>query len=365
VTFRTPVALFLFNRPEPLRRVLEVLRIVKPQRLFLVADGPRANHADDERLCIEARSVATGIDWPCEVQTDFSDTNLGCGRRVSSGITWVFEQVDEAIILEDDTLPDPSFFPYCEELLARYRHDERILSVCGWNSLARWPRANADYFFARHGSIWGWATWRRAWQLYDFHLAPWQTADTESILKAWLPDPEHAEVQTWLFNRHAGQVIDTWDIQWTLTCMLNRGLHIMPASNLITNLGFGESHTHTANDEDLHALIPRFPATTPLSPLGGEPTADELFDRWRFLLYQISTYRNVPMLALWEKLLRRNPETPVPGMNEGFPMTLGAIRHPGESLEVLRHLRHHAPGNHRVEPLIEAFERLAEGGSAQ
>ncbi len=339
---------------------MEQLRQIRPSHLFLVADGPRRGNDTDRSLCAEARSIATRIDWPCDVQTNFSDTNMGCGRRVSSGISWVLDCVEAAIILEDDILVDPTFFPYCEELLHRFREDTRIMSICGWNSLIRWRHEKGSYFFARHGSIWGWATWRRAWEKYSFLLSEWQNANIEELLREWLPDGEHAAVQSWLFRRNAGRVIDTWDIQWTLTCMLNKGLSVMPAQNLVTNIGFGGSHTHTSNENDFQALMPHLAVETPLRHPSGDPTADPTFDRWRFLLYQLSTYRDVPMLSLWSRYLRANPQRKPPGMNDGFEMTLAALRHPGEALEILEHVKRQAPDNERLDPLIQAFGKLVE-----
>ena len=168
----TAVALILFRRPEQTARVFERIREARPENLFLIADGPRLGNAEDERECARARAVVEKVDWPCEVHRDFADQNLGLKRRIPSGLDGVFDEVEEAIILEDDCLPHPSFFPYCEELLARYRDDERIVHISGSQLLPE-PPSEWSYHFSRGPAVWGWATWRRAWRLFDVDLNDW------------------------------------------------------------------------------------------------------------------------------------------------------------------------------------------------
>jgi GT2 family glycosyltransferase len=158
-----PVLLIVFRRPDATRRVCATLRQARPEKLFVAADGPRPNRPDEAEQCREARRIATAVDWPCEVKTLFRDDNLGCGRAVSSAIRWFFDQVEEGIVLEDDCLPEASFFPYCAELLARYRHDTRVMHIAGYNPL---PHGYGDgsYYFSRLMQCWGWATWKRVAQ---------------------------------------------------------------------------------------------------------------------------------------------------------------------------------------------------------
>ncbi|MCW5549112.1 MAG: hypothetical protein KIT44_09130, partial [Opitutaceae bacterium] len=160
----TPVALLVFNRPELTMRLLSVIRSVRPAKLYVVADGPRVNHPGDAAACEAVRElIRTQVDWPCELHKDYATSNLGCGRRVSSGIDWVLGRENEAVFLEDDCVPHPTFFRFCTELLERYRDNERVAQICGSRIIAEQPGQSASYSFSRYGPVWGWATWRRAW----------------------------------------------------------------------------------------------------------------------------------------------------------------------------------------------------------
>ena len=241
MAFETPVAFFIFNRPDLTRRVFAAIRDARPTRLLVVADGAR--YEAEEALCQQARVIVDGVDWPCEVETNFSATNLGCKRRVSSGMDWVFSRVEEAIILEDDCLPHPSFFGYCAELLEKYRDDERIMMISGDN-FQKQPTSSDSYYFSHYTHIWGWATWRRAWQHAVFELSLWQKFRDEGLLPF-----STTENQYWkgIFGRtHAG-LIDTWDYQWQFAVLTQNGLVILPNRNLVSNLGFGPAATHTTS----------------------------------------------------------------------------------------------------------------------
>ena len=168
--FDVPVAIFAFNRPNLTRRIFDAVAERRPQRLFLVADGPRADCPEDNAPCDEVRKILMEVSWPCEVATNFSDRNLGCGRRMSSGIDWLFEHVDAAILIEDDCLPAPPFFDFCSAMLSRFANDQRIGLVSGSNFTWRHVQPSASYYFSRYTHIWGWATWRRSWAHYDFGL---------------------------------------------------------------------------------------------------------------------------------------------------------------------------------------------------
>src|SRR5262245_21941551 len=167
---QTPVVVCLFNRPEPLTEVIKAVAAMRPPKLYLVADGPRADRAGDAEACESARRVATAVDWPCEVHTDFASANLGLARRMYSGLSWVFSQEERAIVLEDDCVPDASFFAFCEELLERYRDDNRVLTINGDTFQDRDVALPYSYWFSRYPHSWGWASWRRAWQLMDFEM---------------------------------------------------------------------------------------------------------------------------------------------------------------------------------------------------
>src|SRR5258708_3549575 len=185
-SFNTPILFLIFNRPFPTRRVFAEIRKARPAKLFVAADGPRPDKPEDLETCRETREIIKDIDWPCEVQTLFRDKNLGCGVAVSGAITWFFQNVEQGIILEDDCLPDPSFFPFCTELLERYKDDERILLISG-NFLQQKNKkfmVKASYYGTLIPHLWGWASWRRAWAKYDFNLTKWPEVKATKSLAA-------------------------------------------------------------------------------------------------------------------------------------------------------------------------------------
>nr|MBA3765731.1 glycosyltransferase family 2 protein [Acidobacteriota bacterium] len=168
-----PVALIIFNRADTTARVLAEIAKARPSKLLVIADGPRADHPDDAEKCLAARAAIDRVNWDCEVLTNYSEVNLGCGARPSSGLDWVFENVAEAIILEDDCLPHPTFFPFCAELLERHRDDERVMMISGDNFQFGRKRTQYSYYFSRYTHTWGWATWRRAWRYFDREIKLW------------------------------------------------------------------------------------------------------------------------------------------------------------------------------------------------
>lgn len=260
---KTPVLFLIFNRPDLTRRVFAEIRRARPERLFIAADGPRADRPDDARLCAEARSAVEGIDWPCQVERLYRDSNLGCKRAVSSAIDWFFGRVEEGIILEDDCLPDQSFFPYCEELLERYRDDERVMIISGFDAAGEWP-GEGSYLFSKYIAIWGWATWKRAWSAYDVSMASWaDPANKELIRKAVSPEGLWP-AKRWTYDRVYSGAKDTWDYQLEYAVLRNSGLSIAPRRNLIENIGFGARATH-ATAGDAQAVPARSAIGIPLS----------------------------------------------------------------------------------------------------
>jgi len=246
MSLTTPVAFMIFNRPDLTQRVFEVITKAKPKQLFVVADGPR--FPEEAEKCEQARAVIEGVDWECDVFKNYSGKNLGCGRRISTGIDWVFSEVEEAIFLEDDTLPDLSFFPYCEVLLQHYRHDERIMTVNGNNFQSGQRRTDYSYHFSKYCSCWGWASWRRAWKHYDYEMKTWPDFKRAGMMKMICPDLYEQQFWTKLFDsmfENPGE-IDTWDHQWKYACWSQNGLAIEPSVNLVGNIGLGRpdaSHT--------------------------------------------------------------------------------------------------------------------------
>lgn len=250
----TPIAFIIFNRPDTTARVFAEIAKAKPSKLLIIADGPRKNRDGEAEKCTQARSVIQQINWPCELSTNFSDINLGCKERVASGITWVFEQVEEAIILEDDCLPDQSFFRFCEELLVKYRHDSRIGMISGSNFNFGKKYTESSYYFSRYNHIWGWATWRRAWNNYDVDMKIWPEFYRNNYLDGIVHSA--AERRFWVecFDSVARGEIDTWDYQWVFSSFCTNSLAIVPEINLISNIGFGQDATHTINGSPLAAI---------------------------------------------------------------------------------------------------------------
>lgn len=260
---KTPVAFFVFNRPDTTARVFEAIRRAAPSTLLVVADGPRPERPDEADRCGAVREIVSRVDWPCRVLCNYSEENLGCRRRMSSGLDWVFDQVEEAIILEDDCLPDQSFFLFCQELLERYRDDGRVMMISGDNFHAR-TRTDADsYYFSRYPHIWGWASWRKAWLRYDVDMKLWPRVREQRCLDALFPNPRQSRFWQEAFDGvHRGD-IDTWDHQFTFSCLINNGLCVLPAVNLVSNLGFGPDATHTRSGTKF-AEMPTQAMTFPL-----------------------------------------------------------------------------------------------------
>ena len=259
----TPVALLIFNRPDTTERVFNAIAKARPPKLLVVADGPRPQREGEAELCAQTRAIINRVDWDCEVITEFADSNMGCKRRVASGIDWIFEQVEEAIILEDDCLPDPSFFRYCEEMLTRYRDNERVGMVSGGNLQFGRQRGSGSYYFSKYTHIWGWASWRRAWKHYDRDLTLWPAFRDQGLLTQLFETSGEQEYWRNSFQWvHEGS-LDTWDVSWTFTALTHGLLQVVPNVNLISNIGFGANATHT-HVVGVHANMPTQPIEFPL-----------------------------------------------------------------------------------------------------
>ncbi len=249
--FRTAVLLVLFNRPDATRVVFEAIRQARPTRLYLAADGPRPGYPADKANCREARRVVGAVDWPCEVKTCFREHNLGCGRGPAEAYDWFFGQEEEGIVLEDDCVPDPSFFPFCQELLARYRHDPRVMHITGTNFLGDRYQPAYSYYFSIHPHEWGWASWRRAWQLYDFDIGRFpEVARTGALRSRYSGRLEYAYRMSKFRSTYGRPGVSWWDYQWNFALHAHGGLAVVPAVNLVRNIGFGPGATHTVSARD-------------------------------------------------------------------------------------------------------------------
>jgi len=266
---KTAVTLMVFNRPEATRRVFAAVAAARPTRLFLIADGPRADRPEEVERCEEVRKIVSAVDWQCQVETNFAAQNMGCRRRVISGLDWVFSIVEESIILEDDCLPDPSFFPFCADLLERHRHDHQIGLIAGYNPLEESFPFKFSYYYSlpTSHSIWGWATWRRAWQQYDEHMRGWPEVKAAGLLRLLFPDEKIVAYWSAVFDKmYQGSGPDTWDYQWVYSCWTRNLLSIVPRLNLIQNIGLGPEATHTKRadpERDLPAGTISFPLQSP------------------------------------------------------------------------------------------------------
>ncbi|GAA4437988.1 hemolytic protein HlpA [Pontibacter saemangeumensis] len=263
----TPVLLILFNRAHTTQKVFERIRQVKPQKLYVAADGPRPHVATDSERCEETRRIVEQVDWECEVKTLFHADNLGCGIGPSKAITWLFEHEETGIILEDDCVPSRSFFWYCQEVLERYRHDTRVMHVSGNNYLNGWRRdSDYSYYFSDKVNAWGWATWRRAWQLFDYNIPSYPELKEKGYLSGiFLNKFEEAYRLSKLEDTFANIAKgDVWDYQWEFTVYSNSGLCVIPEVNLVRNIGFGEDATHTFNMHDKSAFVSEQEISIPL-----------------------------------------------------------------------------------------------------
>ncbi|MEI8389701.1 MAG: nucleotide-diphospho-sugar transferase [bacterium] len=246
--FNTPILFLIFNRPDTTERIFEEIKKQKPKYLYVAADGPRADKEGETENCKQTREIISRIDWDCELKTLFRDENLGCKIAVSSALNWFFENVEEGIILEDDCLPSKSFFNYCEILLEKYRNDTRIMCISGENPLDE-ALCSKSYYFSPIPHIWGWASWRRAWNLYDVDFKGFDTFIKFDIINNVFEQKEAHEYWNKIFNRVKNNEINTWDYQWTYALFVNNGLSIIPTKNMVSNIGFGhEQACHTSEN---------------------------------------------------------------------------------------------------------------------
>jgi hypothetical protein len=241
----TPILFLIFNRADTTAKVFERIREIKPEKLYVSADGPRANNPGEAERCEQTRKIIDGVDWECEVHRNFSNENLGCKKGVAKGINWFFENVEEGIIIEDDCILEDSFFTFTEEMLSKYRNDERIMHIGAANFQDGKKRGEASYYFSKFCHVWGWATWRRAWKHYDVQIRSFEKFISENKIAKILPDEKMQAHWMKLFKTVYDNALDTWDFQWVYTVWEQNAMSIIPNVNLVSNIGFGEEATHT------------------------------------------------------------------------------------------------------------------------
>ena len=246
-SFNIPILFLVFNRLDTTIKVFNSIRNLEPEKLFVACDGPRDGIKTDVENVQKVKDfINKAIDWQCDIKMLYRQKNLGCKLAVSSAIDWFFENVEMGIILEDDCLPHYSFFPYCKELLIKYKDEEKIMQISGFNALNK-LKISDSYYFSKFGPIWGWATWQRAWKHYDVELKQWPYVKDNKLYNMFCDSLLEKRWRINLFDRIYHNEIDTWDYQWSFTKLLKNGLSIIPSKSLIANIGFDNSATHTTS----------------------------------------------------------------------------------------------------------------------
>lgn len=302
--------LFLtFNRPDLFRRVADAVGQAGPRQVFVSIDGPRAGRPDDTILCSEVRKLAQSLEWATQIHLKAEQNNMGCGPAVASAISWALSQVEELIIIEDDCLPDPSFLIFCDELLQRYRDDERVMQIAGNNWGAAEERYGGySYAFNAFAPIWGWATWRRAWQHYDFKMESWPRIKASGLIEGMALSPRFRKVMQYEFERvYAGE--GTWDHQWQYAVLRQNGLSISPQRNLVANLGFRADATNYTGLDRVFSFLPVEPLAFPLKhppEVMRNASVESVFEKiyWQKLGWPIRLYRRLVRNERLRALLR-------------------------------------------------------------
>jgi hypothetical protein len=243
MTCQVPITIFIFNRYKAALQLLGYLKKIKPEKLFIVSDAPRADVPGEAEAVLRVRKLFEEITWECEVYRNYSVANMGCDHRIPDGLSWVFDHVDYSIILEDDCIPNLYFHQFCQILLEKYKYDDEIMFISGTN-LAGKLSIKESYFFSHHSSTWGWATWKRAWAKYQRTEACWNAISERQQLHQ-LYDKRTADFFINCVNYHFCRGSYPWDYVWWSCCLYHNGISISPAVNLIKNIGFAVDATHT------------------------------------------------------------------------------------------------------------------------
>lgn len=288
--FNTPIAYFIFNRPELTRRTFEVIRRLQPATLFIIADGPRVSKPEDVSLVTAARNAVDNIDWDCRVTRIYAEQNQGGRYSITKGLDTVFSQVDECIILEDDCLPDLTFFEYCRSLLAHYRQEENIMTIGGYRCDGPDEFSGNSYFFSKYPVTWGWATWKRVWDKFDPDMKAWDVLRNTTWLQEILPDKSHENYWRRIFDKMRNG-LDAWDYALAFMCWLNKGLSIRSKVNLVKNIGFGPDATHTTEVNEQISFRESTAMQFPLQHPSGIAVDEKDEERIEWVMYSGMTKR--------------------------------------------------------------------------
>jgi hypothetical protein len=296
----TPVLLLAFNRPNCTQKIFDAIREAKPENLYIAVDGPRKHNTEDLSLCKKVRSIATQVDWPCNLSTLIQEENLGCRMGVYKAISWFFENEEAGIILEDDCLPDISFFYFCQDTLYKYKSYPEIGIICGSYYHFDKYHHKTSIYFTINPYIWGWATWKRVWKDFDQNMPDFNLDKGKSIVEEYYLSP--AAKKYWLssFKNTANRKINSWGYAFTWYLLTNSYLNISPVLNLISNIGFGESGTHTKGDDHIYANMPRkeitFPLTYPSSIIRNKDLD---------LAFEEAAFRKINLLKRFQRKMKR------------------------------------------------------------
>jgi len=265
--FNTPILLIVFNRPDTTKQVFESIKTIKPKQLFIAADGPRLSVPTDVEKCNEVKEIVKAIDWDCELKTLYRTENIGCGRGPSEAITWFFDNVEEGIILEDDCVPHTDFYKFCAEMLEKYRNNHQITSISGSNFQNGIKRGYASYYFSAFNPTWGWATWKRTWEKYEYNLASFSTEEIKILLKQYLKTKKQQDYyyNSYFYSKMHQMDNSAWDYQFTFLQWRLQGLSIIPNANLVRNIGFSTDATHTQLGEKHPLFVRKTDAIYPIN----------------------------------------------------------------------------------------------------
>lgn len=309
-----PVLLLGFNRPDLLSTLLNALRDARLRELFISLDGPRPSNPEDAVRCAEVRRIVEAVDWNAAVHINAREENLGCGMAVSSGISWALSHVERVIVLEDDCLPDASFFRFCDELLERFADDERVMQIAASNWGASVERYGGySYAFNAFAPVWGWATWRRAWELYEYRLDSWSRFKRSGLFEGIGISRRFRSMMgyEWDAVRAGG---GTWDHQWQYAVMRHRGLSVSPSHNLSVNLGFRADATNVNEPDYVFSHLPlesiEFPLRHP-PEVALNPAVDALFEKvyWHKVGRPFRTYRRLVRSERIRRQVRKVSQT--------------------------------------------------------
>ena len=281
MSFKTPVLFLIFNQPEITIKTFSKIARIKPTTLYISADGPRKGCSEEEECELTRSKVLSMINWDCDVHKRFLSKNVGCKEAVSTGISWFLEEQKEGIILEYDCVPSQSFFYFCEKMLSRYRDDVRIFSISGTNYQFGKSYGDGDYYYSRIPSVWGWATWERAWKHWDGSISNYPESKKMNVVESYFKCKKTIKFWNKKFLQIYNNLDDTWGLPWVFAVFKNNGLCVSPNKNLITNIGFSKKATHAKDLNDVHSNLKRFELENFVSPSIMVPVqdADEKFSR--------------------------------------------------------------------------------------